>query len=127
MLHKKILIHERGILMKLKKGLLILCLIICLFSIASVSAVDDASMPFEDDADSIRDANSLSLSIEEDIIEDKIAEENNDALDSSKVEENALSSSQEEILTDDEDDGTFTALQKKIRNAESGSTISLLL
>ena len=101
--------------MKFKKGLLILCLIICIFAIAGVSAADDASMPLEDNADSIRDANILSVSIEEDVIEDTIAEEDNDALDSS----------QEEILNDEEDDGTFTALQKKIENAESGSTISL--
>ena len=102
--------------MKFKKGLLVLCLFICIFAIAGVSAADDASMPLEDDADSTADANSLSVSIEEDMIEDTIAEEDNDALDSS----------QEEILTEtDEDDGTFTALQKKINNAESGSTISL--
>ena len=31
--------------MKFKKGLLVLCLIICIFAIAGVSAADDASMP----------------------------------------------------------------------------------
>ena len=102
--------------MKFKKGLLVLCLIICIFAIAGASAADDASMPLEDDANSIADANGLSVSIEEDMIDNTIAKEDNNALDSS----------QEEILTDtEEDDGTFTALQKKIDNAESGSTISL--
>ena len=102
--------------MKFKKSLLILCLIICLFSIAAVSAADDASMPLADDANSISDANGLSVSIEDDIIEDTIIEEDNNALDSS----------QEEILADtDEDDGTFTALQKKINNAKDGDTITL--
>ena len=95
--------------MKFKKGLLVLCLIICIFAIAGVSAADDASIPLEDDANSIEDANGLSVSIEEDIIGD-----------------NAIDSSQKETLTDtEEDDGTFTALQEIIDNAESGSTISL--
>ena len=111
--------------MKFKKGLLILCLIICIFAVAGVSAADDGSMPLEDDADSIGDANSLSVSAGEDMIEDAIAEEGNNALDS-QDEKNALSTSQEEILTDaDEDDGTFTALQKKIDNAKDGDTITL--
>lgn len=101
--------------MKFKKSLLIIFLIICLFSIASVSAADDTAMELKE-SNSIGDSNALSASMEEDINEDINAE----------AAKNALGSSQEEILTAaDEDDGTFTALQKKIDNAKDGDTITL--
>lgn len=102
--------------MKFKKSLLAIFLIICLFSIASVSAADDTAMQLEDASNSIGDSNVLSASIEED---------NNEDMDTEAVK-NPLGASQEEILTaTDEDDGTFTALQKKIDNAKDGDTITL--
>ena len=102
--------------MKLNKSLLLISLIVCLFSIASVSAADDTALTLED-ATAIGDSDdSLSASLDEFISEDMSTEE----------EENALSSSQEEILTDTfVDDGSFTALQRKIDDANSGDTITL--
>ncbi|MBE6511591.1 MAG: hypothetical protein E7Z75_00365 [Methanobrevibacter olleyae] len=96
--------------MKFKKSLLIICLMICLFGIASASAneIDDGAITIDD---------SPQLALEEDI---------------PPIEE--LGSSEEKIIAEDneemasaseEDDGTFTALQNKIDNAENGATISL--
>ena len=103
--------------MKLNKSLLIIFLIVCLFSIASVSAADDTAMTLEEDATVIGDSDdSLSASLDDEIIEDVNTEEEGDV----------LSSSQEEILTDTfVDDGSFTALQKKIDDASNGATITL--
>ena len=103
--------------MKFNKSLLLIFLIVCLFSIASVSAADDMAMPLEEDANAIGDSeDSLSASIEEDIIEDINTEEEGDV----------LSTSEEEILTDTfVDDGSFTALQRKIDDASAGATITL--
>ena len=95
--------------MKFKKSLLIICLMICLIGIAGVSAseVDDSVMAIEDSSN--EDLEIISESSQEDII----AEE----------ESEIVAASEEETLQ--EDDGTFTALQKKIRDAEDGATITL--
>ena len=69
--------------MKFKKSLLIIFLIICLFSIASVSAADDTAMELKE-SNSIGDSNALSASMEEDINEDINAEAAKNALGSSQ-------------------------------------------
>ena len=102
--------------MKLNKSLLLIFLIVCLFSIASVSAADDTAMTLEEDATAIGDSDILSASLDEVISEDINTEEEGDV----------LSSSQEEVLTDTfVDDGSFTALQRKIDDASAGDTITL--
>ena len=102
--------------MKLNKSLLLIFLIVCLFSIASVSAADDTTLTLEEDAAAIGDSDSLSASLDEVISEDINTEEEGDV----------LSSSQEEVLTDTfVDDGSFTALQRKIDDASAGDTITL--
>ena len=95
--------------MKFKKSLLIISLMICLIGIAGVSAseIDDSVMAIEDSP--IEDLELIDESSQEDII----AEEDSEM----------VAASEEEILQ--EDDGTFTALQKKIRDAEDGATITL--
>ena len=93
--------------MNYKKSLLAFCLILCvLFSISAANAID------------IDDKAITS--------EDTITEEaNEDELTSSSKNVNELTLiSQEDSLTEI-DNGTFTALQNKINNAEEGSTITL--
>ena len=91
--------------MKFKKSLLIACIIIFLFSIASVSAneIDDAGNVLEDSAIISVDAGVLTDSSEENIIGEEGAE----------------------IEAATEDDGSFSALQQKINDAENGAVISL--
>ena len=92
--------------MKFKKSLLIACLIIFLFSIASVSAneMDDGTNAVEDNGIiALDDGNSVE-----------------------NVDEILTESSQENVIeADAEDDGTFTALQRKINDAEEGAIITL--
>ena len=92
--------------MKFKKSLLIACLIIFLFSIASVSAneIDDGTFTVED--------NGIIA------VEDGISVGNMDGILTESIEENV-------IEADSEDDGTFSALQKKINDAEEGAVITL--
>ena len=66
--------------MKLNKSLLLIFLIVCLFSIASVSAADDTAMTLEEDATAIGDSDSLSASLDEVISEDINTEEDFDRI-----------------------------------------------
>ena len=92
--------------MKFKKSLLIICIVVCLFSIASVSAneIDDVAITMEDsEIIAVDDGNSIE-----------------------NLEESLAESSNENLIGDSsEDDGTFTALQKKINDAEEGTVITL--
>ncbi|MBO7210701.1 MAG: hypothetical protein J6V44_06810, partial [Methanobrevibacter sp.] len=92
--------------MKFKKSLLIVCLIIFLFSIASVSAneIDDVAITAEDNG---------IISVDE-----ESSAENMDEILTESSQENV-------IEADAEDDGTFSALQKKINDAEEGAVITL--
>ena len=103
---------------------------ICLFSIASVSATelddtvvtldDDTQITLEEDANSIGELkDDLGASSQEDI-----STEGDEILAASSQRETLATSSDVEILGD-ADDGTFTALQKKIDDAEEGATITL--
>ena len=84
--------------MKYKTSLLTIFLIVCvLFSVSTVVASD---------------TNETAIAIEED---DQIIEETNDEIVSADTEEDVLAT----------DDGTFTALQNKINNANESSTIIL--
>ena len=96
--------------MKFKKSLLLIFLLIGFIAIASVSAeeIDDATSPIEDT--SIGDSEEI---ISESPQEDIIGEENDEVDDTA------------EDPQIEEDDGTFTALQKKILEAEDGATITL--
>ena len=97
-------------IMKFKKSLLLIFLLIGFIAIASVSAeeIDDATSPIEDT--SIGDSEEI---ISESPQEDIIGEENDEVDDT--AEDSQI----------EEDDGTFTALQKKILEAEDGATITL--
>ena len=90
--------------MKFKKSLLIVCLIIFLFSIASVSAneIDDVANAAEDNEISVDEDSSVG-----------------------NIDEILTESSEDVIEADSEDDGTFSALQKKINDAGEGAVISL--
>ena len=92
--------------MKFKKSLLIICIVVCLFSIASVSAneIDDAAITMEDnEIIAVDDGNSIE-----------------------NLEESLAESSNENLIGDSsEDDGTFSALQKKIDDAEERAVITL--
>lgn len=94
--------------MKYKKIFLTLCLIFFLLSIFSVSASDlnDTIITTED--------NDMLESIQEDNQILETAQENNEVLESTQ-EDNLTASAQ----------GTFTALQGKIDNANEGSTLTL--
>ena len=103
---------------------------ICLFSIASVSATelddtvvtldDDTQITLEEDANSIGELkDDLGASSQEDI-----STEGDEILAASSQRETLATSSDVEILGD-ADDGTFTALQKKIDDAADGATITL--
>ena len=82
--------------MKFKRGLLIVFLLLAVITIGSVSAADALA-----DAEDGIDSESLS-----------------------EIESAPISSSESEIIGE-ADNGTFTALQNKINNAEDGSTITL--
>ena len=92
--------------MKFKKSLLIACLIIFLFSIASVSAneIDDGTFAVDDNGIiAVDDESSVG-----------------------NVDEILTESSQENVIeAEPEDDGTFTALQRKINDAEEEAIITL--
>ena len=92
--------------MKFKKSLLIACLILFLFSIASVSAneIYDVAITAEDNG---------IISVDE-----ESSAENMDEILTESFQENV-------IEADGEDDGTFSALQKKINDAEEGAVITL--
>lgn len=94
--------------MKFKKTLLAFCLIMCIFfCVSSVAAgdVNDTAIASENQ-DSV-DANVATAEV-----------------DNEKIENDVISSSNEEILNA-KDNGTFTALQNKIDAAAEGSTITL--
>ena len=97
-------------IMKFKKSLLLIFLLIGFIAIASVSAeeIDDATSPIEDT--SIGDSEEI---ISESPQKDIIAEENDEVDDTA------------EDPQIEEDDGTFTALQKKIDDAADGAAITL--
>ncbi len=82
--------------MKLKNIFLIMCLIILIFSVANVAAGD---------------------------LNDTIMTSDDEVQILEQVNETAIESTENDVLSDD--DGTFTALQKKIDDAEKGSTITL--
>ena len=94
--------------MKFKKTLLAFCLIMCIFfCVSSVAAgdVNDAAIASENQ-DSV-DANVATAEV-----------------DNEKIENDVISSSNEDILSA-KDNGTFTALQEKINNAAENATITL--
>lgn len=93
--------------MKYKKELIFICLIICLFSVASVCAsdVNDTAIN-SDNTDQV---------IEETNIDDNLA----------IGEDDAIAQADNNEIISEKDDGTFTALQNKINNAKKGSTITL--
>ena len=96
--------------MNFKKTLLVFCLIICvLFSVSSVVAGD------------VNDEVIASESQNSDVVSQATVEVDND---NQKIENNLISSSSEDILSE-KDNGTFTALQDKISNATEGATIEL--
>ena len=101
-------------IMKFKKTLLVFCLIICvLFCVSSVAAgdVNDAAIASE----------------KQNVIENQdpvAASEATTEVDNEKMENDVISSSNEEILNT-KDNGTFTALQEKINNADENTTITL--
>ena len=96
--------------MNFKKTLLVFCLIICvLFSVSSVFAGD------------VNDEVIASESQDSDVVSQATVEVDNDY---QKIENNLISSSSEDILSE-KDNGTFTALQDKISNAAEGATIEL--
>ena len=96
--------------MNFKKTLLVFCLIICvLFSVSSVVAGD------------VNDEVIASESQDSDVVSQATVEVDND---NQKIENNLISSSSEDILSE-KDNGTFTALQDKISNAAEGATIEL--
>ena len=96
--------------MNFKKTLLVFCLIICvLFSVSSVVAGD------------VNDEVIASESQDSDVVSQAAVEVDND---NQKIENNLISSSSEDILSE-KDNGTFTALQDKISNAAEGATIAL--
>lgn len=79
-----------------KKILILICLILFIFSVVSVSATEDVNQTADDNADDlVVSDDTLSVSLSDDEISAK-------------------------------DDGTFTALQEKIDNAQTGSTITLM-
>ena len=91
----------------MKKQVLILCLAICvLFTLSSACAEDvNKTVVASDNTDQV------------------IEEVDGDAV--SEVNKEIISSSENEDSVSVPDDGTFTALQKKINDAEEGSTITL--
>ena len=96
--------------MNFKKTLLVFFLIICvLFSVSSVVAGD------------VNDEVIASESQDSDVVSQAAVEVDND---NQKIENNLISSSSEDILSE-KDNGTFTALQDKISNAAEGATIEL--
>lgn len=96
--------------MNFKKTLLVFCLITCvLFSVSSVVAGD------------VNDEVIASESQDSAVVSQATLEIDND---NQKIENNLISSSNEDILSE-KDNGTFTALQDKISNATEGATIAL--
>ena len=96
--------------MNFKKTLLVFCLITCvLFSVSSVVAGD------------VNDEVIASESQDSAVVSQATLEIDND---DQKIENNLISSSNEDILSE-KDNGTFTALQDKISNAAEGATIAL--
>lgn len=98
--------------MKYKINILIICLIILTFSIASVAASDiEDGIITSDNENNIQSTDEGILISAED--EAQMNEQNNEI------------SLSEDDSGSDADDGSFTALQKKIEAAQWGSTISL--
>ncbi|MBR3197047.1 MAG: hypothetical protein IKF66_00945, partial [Methanobrevibacter sp.] len=96
--------------MKFKKSLLIICLIICLFAIASVSATDT-----DDSAISSEDTGEIELSHEIESADENLG----------TSEEQTVTQTDNEEKTGATDHGTFWALQSKIESASSGDTVYL--
>ena len=97
--------------MKFKKSLPIICLIIFLFAIASVSAseVNDTAMASEDIGE-------MELSVSSDMETDNLK---------TSPEDTPLTQTDNEEIIGTEDDGTFEALFNKINNTAEGSTVKL--
>lgn len=96
--------------MNFKKTLPVFCLIICvLFLVSSVAAGD------------VNDEVIASESQDSVVVSQATVEVDND---NQIIENNLISSSSEDILSE-KDNGTFTALQDKISNAAEGATIEL--
>lgn len=97
-----------------KKSLLIILLVAgILFSVSGVVAGD------VDDVTLTSDANDTTISIDN----NDFAVESD--IDDMEVSSNAEDHPLEESSTENKDDGTFTALQLKVSNADAGSTINL--
>ena len=100
--------------MKFKKTLLAFCLIMCIFFCVSSVAAGDVN-------------DTLVASEDQNVIENQdsvVASEATAEVDNEKIENDVISSSNEEILNA-KDNGTFTALQEKINDAGKGSTVTL--
>ena len=99
--------------MKFKKSLLIICLVICMFAMANVSASDTDNTTM-----SLVDKGKIELSHESDM------ESADNNLKTSEEQEIVKQTDNEETIGET-DAGTFTALKNKIANAQSGSTVYL--
>ena len=98
--------------MKFKKSLLIVCLVICLFAMASISASD---------ADDTAIANEDNTQVELSSRSDEILTENNFEANGEDIP--LIKTINEEIISE-QDNGTFTDLQNKI-DSYDGTTIKL--
>jgi len=86
-----------------RKFLILICLILFFVSVSGVSAAEDVNQTINGDTNNVvSNVDTLSVSATEDV--------------NQTIDDDALSA---------KDDGTFTALQKKIDNAPYGSTITL--
>ena len=95
-----------------RKFLILLCLILFIVSIAGVSATEDVNQIVDDGAnDLVSNVDILSVSAVEDV--------------NQTIDDDALSVSEDVDVISAKDDGTFTALQKKIDEAVEGSEINL--
>ena len=95
-----------------RKFLILICLILFFVSVAAVSATEDVNQTITEDTNNVvSSADTLSVSATEDV--------------NQTMDEDALAVSEDVNVISAKDDGTFTALQKKINNAPGGSTINL--
>lgn len=97
--------------MKYKRGFIFICLIICLFSIASVCAsdVNEALMASEDQSNDL-------IELEN---QDKISTANNAEINAGGIGDNQA------ILGNSSDTGTFDELHTLIRNTSEGGILEL--
>ena len=126
-----------GVMMNYKKSFILICLLIFLISIASVSAsnIDDAIISSDDAKLLDKGSDNMLLSSEESLISssedgldlssDKVLSSSGDGLVSNETVSSSNKKASLQADAIETDDGTFTALQKKIDRAARGSTITL--